>query len=75
MIAPTVAKRIVPELLGAGCSLLELKLEGIQVGKYDVSINTDTRSITYLLPAYQASECTVVSQRAVPRHSVGCYRS
>jgi hypothetical protein len=39
MIAPTVAKRIVPELLGAGCSLLELKLEGIQVGKYDVSIN------------------------------------
>ena len=31
MIAPAVAKRIVPELLSAGCSLLELKFEGIQV--------------------------------------------
>ena len=28
-LAPAVAKRVVPELLGAGCSLLGLKLEGV----------------------------------------------
>ena len=31
-LTPAVAKRVVPELLGAGCSLLDLKLEGLQLG-------------------------------------------
>ena len=35
MVDPTVAKRIVPQLLTAGCSLLELKFEGIQVTRQD----------------------------------------
>ena len=31
-LTPAVAKRVVPELLGVGCSLLDLKLEGLQLG-------------------------------------------
>ena len=30
-LTPAVAKRVVPELLGVGCSLLDLKLEGLQL--------------------------------------------
>ena len=30
-LAPAVAKRVVPELLGAGCSLLELRLDGVKL--------------------------------------------
>ena len=30
-LAPAVAKRVVPELLGADCSLLELKLDGVRL--------------------------------------------
>eukprot|EP00964_Phaeocystis_antarctica_P017314 scaffold9556_cov64-Phaeocystis_antarctica.AAC.4 len=30
-LTPAVAKRVVPELLGAGCSLLQLKLEGVKL--------------------------------------------
>ena len=30
-LAPTMARRVVPELLGAGCSLLELQLDSVQM--------------------------------------------
>ena len=31
VLTPAVAERLVPELLGAGCSLLQLKLEGVKL--------------------------------------------
>ena len=31
VLTPAVAERVVPELLGAGCSLLQLKLEGVKL--------------------------------------------
>ena len=42
-----VAKRVVPELLGAGCSLLDLKLEGLQLGSAALQVGVGSWTATF----------------------------
>ena len=56
-LAPAVAERIVPELLGAGCSLLDLKLEGVRLDNSWVAVFGEAAVCSEVLTELQMDGC------------------
>ena len=56
-LLPAVAKRVVPELLGAGCSLLDLKLEGVRLDSSWVEMFGEAAVCSEVLTELQMDGC------------------
>ena len=56
-LAPAVAERVVPELLGAGCSLLDLKLESVRLDGSWVAVFGEAAVCSEVLSELQMDDC------------------
>ena len=56
-LLPAVAERVVPELLGAGCSLLDLKLEGVRLDSSWVEVFGEAAVCSEVLTELQIDGC------------------
>ena len=56
-LLPAVAERVVPELLGAGCSLLDLKLEGVRLDSSWVEMFGEAAVCSEVLTELQMDGC------------------